>query len=152
MFVLYRLLGLHKDTGKRLQRQVEEQLEEEQAAFRPGRQIQDWIYSLRAINEKRTSRGRTLNLAFLDLKSAFHRVPRIEIWNTLEKWGISLKKNKQKVCKNIINNITYKSGTLGLLMIYVILTFYFSVKVLALILWSYGVLDLSYTLLLSANL
>ena len=70
MFVLYRLLGLHKDTGKRLQRQVEEQLEEEQAAFRPGRQTQDWIYSLRAIDEKITSRGGTTNLAFLDLTAA----------------------------------------------------------------------------------
>jgi hypothetical protein len=56
---------------------VEEELEEEQAAFRPGRQTQHWIYSLRAINEKITSRGGTINLAFLYLKSAFDRVPRV---------------------------------------------------------------------------
>ena len=46
---------------------------------------------LRAINEKIASRGRTINLAFLDLKAAFDSVPRVEIWNTLEKWGISEK-------------------------------------------------------------
>ena len=66
----------------RLRRQVEEELEEEQAAYRPGRQTQDWIYSLRVINEKIT-RGGTINLAVLDLKAAFDRVPRVEIWNTL---------------------------------------------------------------------
>jgi len=73
----------------RLRRQVEEELEEEQAAFRPGRQTQDWIYLLRAINEKITSRGGTINS--LDLKATFERVPRVEIWNTLEKRGISKK-------------------------------------------------------------
>ena len=44
---------------------------------------------MRAINEKIASRGRTINLAFLDLKAAFDRVPRVNIWNTLEKRGIS---------------------------------------------------------------
>ena len=46
---------------------------------------------MRAINEKITSRGGTINLALLDLKAAFDRVPRVEIWNTLEKRGISEK-------------------------------------------------------------
>jgi hypothetical protein len=34
---------------------------------------------LRAITEKISSRGGTINLAFLDLKVAFDRVPRVEI-------------------------------------------------------------------------
>jgi hypothetical protein len=62
-------------TIKILMKTSGKELEEEQAAFKPRRQTQDWIYSLRAINEKITSRGGTINLDFLDLKAAFDRVP-----------------------------------------------------------------------------
>lgn len=69
---------------QRLRRLVEHDLEEEQAGFRPGRQTQDHIFSLRMAVEKAWDRGRRLFLAFLDLKAAFDSIPRQEIWNALQ--------------------------------------------------------------------
>lgn len=67
---------------------VEEGLEEEQAAFRPGRQTQDHIFALRTIIEKSWDRGKNVYLAFLDLKAAFDSVPREELWKALVNKGI----------------------------------------------------------------
>jgi hypothetical protein len=58
---------------------IEGELEEEQAAFRQGRQTQDPIYSIHTICDKFIERGKEVNLAFLDLKAAFDTIPRIEI-------------------------------------------------------------------------
>lgn len=69
----------------RLRQHVEADLDEEQAGFRPGRQTQDLIFSLRSITDKWISRGQGAYLAFLDLKAAFDEVPREELWKALEK-------------------------------------------------------------------
>lgn len=65
----------------RLRREVEGKLEEEQAAFRPLRQTQDHICTLRTMIGKANSIGKDVYLAFLDLKSAFDRVPKKKYGN-----------------------------------------------------------------------
>jgi hypothetical protein len=68
---------------QKLRRYVEDDLDEEQAGFRPGRQTQDLIFSIRMITDKWISRGQKAYLAFLDLRAAFDEVPREEIWKAL---------------------------------------------------------------------
>ncbi|XP_022199908.2 uncharacterized protein LOC111056809 [Nilaparvata lugens] len=68
---------------KRLRRVVEQDMEEEQAAFRPGRQTQEHISSLRNICSKFIERGENAYLAFLDLRAAFDTIPRKWIWKVL---------------------------------------------------------------------
>lgn len=68
---------------RRLRPIVEHQIGEEQAGFRPGRQTQDHIFSIRNVLQKSWDRDKNMYLAFLDLKSAFDSVPREEIWNAL---------------------------------------------------------------------
>jgi hypothetical protein len=67
------------------------ELEEEQAAFRPGRQTQDPIYSIHTICDKFIERGKEVNLVLLDLKAAFDTVPREEIWNALARKNVLIK-------------------------------------------------------------
>ena len=76
---------------RKLRALVEDDLEEEQVACRPGRQTQDQIYVIRILGEKLLEKGRKLNLAFLDLSSAFDRVPRDEIWRIMRKRGVNKK-------------------------------------------------------------
>lgn len=53
---------------RRLRIVVEEDMEEEQGAFRPENQTQDHIYTLRAIMEKNIAKNRDMYVAFLDLR------------------------------------------------------------------------------------
>ncbi|PSN55292.1 hypothetical protein C0J52_01796, partial [Blattella germanica] len=76
---------------RKLREEVEEDLEEEQGAFRPGRQTQDAISTLRMMGEKLLEKNKKVLLAFIDLKSAFDLVPRAEIWTTLKEKGIGNK-------------------------------------------------------------
>ena len=76
---------------RKLREEVEEDFEEVEGAFRPGRQTQDSIFILRTIGEKLLAKNRKILLAFLDLKSAFDLVSRAEIWKTLMKKGITKK-------------------------------------------------------------
>jgi hypothetical protein len=75
----------------RLRMTIEGGPEEEQAAFRPGRQTQDPICSIRTICDKFIERGKEVNLALLDLKAAFDTVPRVEIWNALARKNVPSK-------------------------------------------------------------
>jgi hypothetical protein len=61
----------------RLRMTIEGEPEEEQAAFRPGRQTQDPICSIPTICDKFIERGKEVHLAFLDLKATFDTVPRV---------------------------------------------------------------------------
>lgn len=63
----------------RLRREVEGKLEEEQAAFRPLRQTQDHICTLKTMIGKANSIGK--DVTFLVLKSAFDRVPKKKYGN-----------------------------------------------------------------------
>lgn len=91
---------------KRLRSQMEHRLEEEQGAFRPGRQTQDHIFSVRATIEKMMEKNRNLYLAFLDLKAAFDQVPRPQIWATLEKLEVTPK--LIQAIKSLYKNIKAK--------------------------------------------
>ena len=71
----------------KLRQQIDHQLEDEQTAFRPGRQTQDQIFTIRTICEK----GKEVFLAFLDLKAAFDKVPRKVMWETLRKKNVQTK-------------------------------------------------------------
>lgn len=68
---------------RRIRKPVEKEMEEEQAAFRPGRQTQDHIYTIRTTMEKSITKNHDLYLAFLDLKAAFDSVPRQRVWEAL---------------------------------------------------------------------
>lgn len=73
---------------KRLRNQIELDLEKEQAAFRPNRQTNDNIYTIRSIIERKIEVGEKLYLTFIDLKAAFDTVDRREIWKTLRELGV----------------------------------------------------------------
>jgi hypothetical protein len=67
----------------RLREIVEPELDKEQGAYRPLRQTQDHIYSIRTICEKFIDKGKDVYFAFLDLKTAFDLIPRQVIWEAL---------------------------------------------------------------------
>jgi hypothetical protein len=60
----------------RLREIVKPELEEEQGAYRPLRQTQDHIYSIRTIREKCIDKRKDVYFAFIDLKAAFDLIPR----------------------------------------------------------------------------
>ena len=74
-----------------MRNEVESELDEEQGAFRPHRQTQDLIYTIRTIGEKFLDKNKSIYMAFLDLKSAFDTASRKEIWKTLKKMGVTNK-------------------------------------------------------------
>lgn len=75
----------------RLRSEIEHRIQDEQAAYRPGRQTQDHIYTIRALTEKRLDKNKELYIACLDLKAAFDMVPRRFIWEALERLDVSVK-------------------------------------------------------------
>jgi hypothetical protein len=74
---------------KRLRREVEERLEEEQSAFRRDRQTQDHICAIRRVMEMYIEEGKELYMAFIDLKAAFDSVKRREIWSAMREMEVS---------------------------------------------------------------
>lgn len=73
----------------RLRVEVENKLEETQSGFRPGRSVQDHIFTLRQVIEKTIEYDRDLYLCFIDLEKAFDRVPWQELWRVLKKREVS---------------------------------------------------------------
>ena len=53
---------------------------EQKLGFMPGRSIIDAIFCLRMLLEKWTKGQKTVHCAFIDLKRAYSRVPREELW------------------------------------------------------------------------
>ena len=87
----------------RLRQQVESKLEEEQGAYRPGRQTHDHIFTVRNIMEKATGYNKNTYLAFIDLQAAFDSVPKNEIWKAMEKIGATTK--IISAIKNLYRNV-----------------------------------------------
>jgi hypothetical protein len=54
---------------KRLSKETEDNLEEEQSTFRPIKQMQDHMCTMRSVTDKLLSRGRDSYTVFLDPKS-----------------------------------------------------------------------------------
>ena len=88
---------------KRLRIEIETRMEEEQAAFRPNRQTQDHIFSIRCYAEKALDKNKSVYLALLDLTSAFDIVPKQEIWKALEEMRVTdkLRRAIQSVYKTV---------------------------------------------------
>ena len=59
-------------------------MQEEQAAYRTGRQVQDHICTLRTVINSKLMYGKDVYTAFLDLSAAFDSVNREEIWEILD--------------------------------------------------------------------
>jgi hypothetical protein len=73
---------------RKIRELVEDKIEEEQMGFRPGRQTQDGIHIVRNLIEKRLDKGKEVYMAYLDLKSAFDKVPRRFIWEAMKSLNI----------------------------------------------------------------
>ena len=69
---------------RKIRKVTENNMQEEQAAFRSQRQTQDHIFTLRQTTEKLLEYQREAYVAFLDLTAAFDNVNREEIWKAQE--------------------------------------------------------------------
>ncbi|KAL1446149.1 hypothetical protein WDU94_012366 [Cyamophila willieti] len=69
---------------KKIRSKIEQQLNEEQYGFRPGRSTIDLIFGLRQLMEKKYEYNEDLWMAFLDIKKAFDAVRRIKVWEALQ--------------------------------------------------------------------
>ena len=67
---------------------VEDKLSESQCGFRPGRSTVDQISALRIFLEKKWEFNQDQHLCFLDLEKAFDRVPRQQLWEVLQEYGV----------------------------------------------------------------
>ena len=88
----------------RLREQVEDQLKEEQSGFRPGRSVQDHIFTIRQVTEKFLEKNLDLHLCFVDLEKAFDTVKRDELWNSLREHNIG--QNLIEAVQGFYNNPT----------------------------------------------
>ena len=70
----------------RLRRIVE--ISEEHFGIMPGRSTTDAIFALRQLLEKHHEGQKKLHCVFIDLKKAYNRVPRKEVWNCMRMKGV----------------------------------------------------------------
>ena len=80
----------------KLRKVVENKIEEHQSGFRPGRSVQDHIFTVRQIAEKFIEKNIDLHLCFIDLEKAFDTVKRDELWQALKEHSVN---------QNLINAI-----------------------------------------------
>ena len=74
----------------RLRKKVEDKISEKQSGFRPGRSVQDHIFTLRQISESTYKYNKEFHACFVDLQKAFDSVKRDELWKSLEEHEVSL--------------------------------------------------------------
>ena len=72
----------------RLREKVEDKIEEQQSGFRPGRSVQDHIFTTRQVIEKFIERNKDLHICFIDLEKAFDTVRREELWLSLREHNV----------------------------------------------------------------
>ena len=70
----------------RLRDRVE--ISKQQYGFMPGKGTTDAMFALRMLMEKYREGQRELHCVFVDLKKAYGRVPREELWYCMRKLGI----------------------------------------------------------------
>ena len=75
----------------RLRKTVEDKLLDCQSGFRPGRSVQDHIFTLRQISEKTYRYNSEVHVCFVDLQKAFDSVQRKELWQALIEHGVDKK-------------------------------------------------------------
>lgn len=80
----------------RLKEMIEPTLEDAQSGFRIGRCVQDHIFTIKQIIEKKREKRKNVYLAFIDLEKAFDKVPREKLWQIMRK-----RKINEKMVKNI---------------------------------------------------
>ena len=68
---------------------VESKLEDGQCSFCPGRSTTDQIFTLKQIFEKSWEYGKDLFACFVNLKKAYDRVPRDNLWKILQEYGVN---------------------------------------------------------------
>ena len=73
---------------ERLQKLAEKVLPESQCGFRKGRGCVDMIVAARQLLEKCWEHDDVLFVLFIDLKKAYHSVPRDALWGVLRKCGV----------------------------------------------------------------
>ena len=76
-------------------RNIRVEISKQQYGFMPGKGMTDAVFVLRMLMEKYREDQRELHCVFVDLKKAYDRVPREELWYCMRK---SLIRNGGKVC------------------------------------------------------
>lgn len=96
---------------RRIRPIIEKTLDDVQSGFRKGKSIQDHIFSLKQIIEKKRREDKTLYLGFIDLEKAFDKVPRRKLWKILRNRGVSAKITRiiQTIYENNTNRIIYNN-------------------------------------------
>ena len=84
---------------KRIRRQTEMKMSEEQSGFRERRCVQDHIFTLKTIINRTLEAGKEIYIGFIDMEKAFDKVPRKRIWDSLERMGVNY--SLIKACKTI---------------------------------------------------
>ena len=72
----------------RLRSIVEDKLLEHQSGFRPGRSVQDHIFTIRQISEKTLRYNKEVHICFVDLQKAFDSISRKELWKALKEYNV----------------------------------------------------------------
>ena len=76
---------------KRLQKNIDDKLREEQTGFRHGRSCNEQIFTLRNIIEQLLEYRKPLIINYLDFKKAFDSIYRPALWKILKIYGITQK-------------------------------------------------------------
>ena len=87
----YRGIKLISHTMKQYERIIEKRVRGEtlvgveQFGFMPGRSTTEAMFALSQLLEKYGEKQRALHLIFIDLKKAYDRVPRQEVWASMRR-------------------------------------------------------------------